>query len=354
MSVLLQRFHYTFLLVTILSVAACGGGGDGQPAGPPPPDPLYVRASGSDTNSGADPANALRSITRAAEIARSNYRIIVGPGTYTGGVTAARAGRAPQALQFIADAAGTQTGDRAASVIIQAASSSPSAGFSLSGMPGGVIDGFTIRGGGDAGIVLKSGSDNFTIQNCIVEDNPGNGIRVQDSRSVLVFNNLVVRSGGDGILIAGTGSGSPDARVYSNTMYGNGNRGLTVGNTQTASPRAFVYNNIIQQNGGDANVKVFTSPRSDLGYTGEYNLVFPPTYIPVTVKSRTDLDLDARFVDPTRSDFHLNLNSPAINQNSALPGLPNATAQILRQRSTTGAALDTGLLDLGYHFIFTR
>ncbi len=349
----------TFATSVLLTISACGGGGGGGSSAAPPPNPLFVRVSGRDTNSGGDPSHALRSISKAAQIAQSGYQIIVGPGTYIDGVNANRVGPMPQALMFIADVDGTQTGDKPGPVVIDATGSAVGAGFSLSDTPGSLIDGFTIGGGGDAGIVIKSGSTDFVIRNCIVANNPGDGIRVQDSSSVLVFNNVVYSNGGMGIGIVGGISGSPDAQVYSNTVFGNGNRGITVGNSKAASPGAMVHNNIVQDNGTGnnpplENIKVFTSPRSDLRYDGDYNLVFPGTYLPGTsVIGMNDINTDAQFVNANADNFHLRPQSPAIDKGGPLAGLPNSEALVLRQRTTTGTNLDTGQLDMGFHFLKT-
>jgi hypothetical protein len=128
-------------------------------------------------------------------------------------------------------------------------------------------------------------------------------------------------------------------------MVGNGARGLVVGNTNAASPNALVHNNIIQGNTGDANIKVFTTPRSDLGYDGNYNLVFPATYLPNSISGGNDFNGDAGFT----ADFHLQTGSPAINKGGPL-NLPNSQTTILRTRTTTGTALDTGVFDMGFHF----
>ena len=331
----------------VFVLGACGGGGGSSSPAPPPPNPLYVRVSGKDTNSGADPANALQTISKAAQLARSGYKIFVGPGTYQEGVTTVAVGVAPQGLQFIADVTGANTGDPPGPVRLDGASSGASAGFNLFRSPGSLIDGFTITRFSDAGIVIKNGSDDFTIQNCMIANNPGSGdgIRVQDSDSVLIFNNLVNSNGGTGIVIAGQISGSKDARVLSNTVVANGARGIVVGNTSAASPRAVVHNNIVQGNSGDANIKVFTNPRSDLGYDGNYNLVFRATYLPSSINGANDFNGDALFT----GDFHLQPNSPAIDRGGPL-NLPNSQTTILRARTTTGTNLDTGVFDLGFHF----
>ena len=83
----------------------CGGGGGNSaaPAGPPPPNPLYVRVNGNDLNSGESPEMALRTISKAAQIARSNYVIRVGTGTYREAVTTSSSGKTPQGLSFVVE-----------------------------------------------------------------------------------------------------------------------------------------------------------------------------------------------------------------------------------------------------------
>ena len=323
------------------------------PTATPPPNPLFVRLSGNDTNTGADPGHALRTISRAAQVALGGDTIVVGPGTYREGVTVGGGG-AVRALLLIADPSGTRTGDAAGRVSIDATGAPEKAGFKMSGSPGTVIDGFVVSGGTDGGIVVKSGSDNATIRNCTVFSNAGDGIRLQDSANVLVFNNLMYGNGGTGIGVVGQISGAPHATVVNNTIAGNGGRGITVGNTQAASPGAFVRNNIVQGNLGDANIKVFTPPpagvpRSDVGYSEDFDLVFPPFFLPPTLAGLHDIGADALFVNSGAGDFHLRLTSPAIDAGDPLSSLP-ALAGLLRLRTTTGAAADSGPLDLGFHY----
>jgi parallel beta-helix repeat protein len=338
-------------------LSACGGGG-GDSTGPPPcaadTRTCYVRVSGSDTNSGADPENALATPLKAAQLARDGYTIIVGPGRYPGGVTTNREGATPQGLHFIADTSGAQTGDQAGAVTLDASvSGSRGAGFNLTRSPGCVIDSFTIVGATDAGIVIKSRSDDLTIQNCTVHNGNGDGIRVQDSASVLVFNNLVYANGGFGIGIVGTGSGSPNARVYSNTIVGNADHGITVGTTDAASPKAAVHNNIIQDNdtrNPQESIKVITDPRSDLGYDGDYNLVFPGTYTPSSLRGGHDLNSPVTFVNRGGGDFHVLAGSSVINAGGALI-VDDTFIQLLRGRTVfAGGSGDTGVLDIGFHY----
>jgi parallel beta-helix repeat protein len=341
--------------LTGLLTACGGGGGSGPPPAPPPPNPLYVRIRGSDTNSGADPANALRTISKAAQIARSGYQIIVGPGTYREGVTTAAVGVAAQGLVFLADTSGQLTSDVAGPVVLDGAGTGESSGFNLFSSVGSMIDGFMVTGYPDAGIVIKSGSHDFRIQNCIVFNNPGDGIRVQDSNNVLVFNNLVYGNTGSGVAIVGPTAGSAAAHVVNNTIVGNHFRGLTVGTSTRASPNAFVRNNIIQNSGQDFSIKVFTPPpasvpRSDVGYNADFNLVFPGTYLPSNVAGNHDIPRDAQFANAAAGDFHLRGSSPGINAGDSLNSMLELQT-FLRGRTTTGGTdCDKSALDLGYHY----
>lgn len=318
----------------------------------PPPITLLVRTSGDDGNDGSDPASALRTISRAARLARSGYRILVGPGTYTESVVTPTSGGAPQALQFVAHPSGTLTGDPPGEVIIDATGTAGAAGFKLTRSSGSVIDGFTITGAVDGAIIVRDSSDNVTVRNCVVSDNPGSGIRVQDSAEVVLFNNLISNSGGQGIALVGQISGAPDARIFNNTIVGNNDRGITIGTTTAASPRALLRNNLVQDNGLRTNpplqnIKVFTNPSSDAGFNADFNLVFPPSYLPTTIAGRHDVGTDAAFVFEGGSDYHLRQNSPAIDAGDALPP---ALETLLMTRTTTGANADSGTLDLGFHF----
>lgn len=337
------------LLVSAVVLVGCGGGGGNSAPPASVPNPLYVRAQGGkDTNSGADAGNALASITKAAQLAGSNYTIFVGPGTYGGGITTARTGAVPQGVQFLADPTGARTTDAPGEVIIDGKGKVQ--GFNLSNSPGTVIDGFHITNTVDAGIVIKSGSDNLQIKNNVLHDSAGDGIRVQDSSNVVVFDNLLYGNNGVGISIVGQGGGSPNATVLNNTVYNSGGRGLLFGTTSAASPNAFVRNNVVSGNGGDASIKTVTNPRSDLGYDGDFNLVVPPKYIPTNIAGIHDLSVDPQFVDPAHGDFHLETSSPAVDVGDSVNNL-RPLRDILHSRSTASDGhCDGGALDLGYHY----
>jgi parallel beta-helix repeat protein len=321
------------------------------PTPTPVPIRLFVRAGGNDDNHGGDPANALRTITTAAKLAQSGYEIVVGPGTYVEGVTTASGGRAPQRLRFLADVSGSATGDAAGPVIVDATGSATGDGFKLSNSSGSGIDGFTITGGADAGIAIKSSTNDFTIRNCIIFNNPGAGIRVQDSEGITVFNNLIYGNGVQGLALVGSITGAPLARVFSNTMVSNGDRGITAGSTNAPSDHALIRNNILQDNGMRTtpaleNIKVFVD--SEPGYDEDFDLIFPFSYLPTRLAGQHDVFDDATFVFSSGADYHLRPGSPAIDAGT---GLPLDLETILRGRTTTGNGVDTGVLDAGFHFL---
>ncbi len=336
-----------FLGAAVL-LTACGGGG-GSSAAPAPPNPLFVSdAAGTDTNLG-DQAHPLKSVLKAAQLALDGYKIIVAPGTYPGDITTAAVGKPPQGVQFLADTTGAQTGSPAGPVVVDG--TGLEAGFKLVNSDGTLIDGFTVVGstGGNFGILIKSGSDNFLVRNCIVHDNGDDGIHVQDSSNVLIFNNLIYNNSGDGIAMVGSASGSPKGHVINNTIVSNAGHGITFGSSTKASPDGFVRNNIVVNNdtavsvvGNRINMKVFTAShaRSDVGYNEDFDLVFPfafDTGSP-TIKGSNDINGDARFTNVGQNDFHLLDTSPAINAGD--PGLDATLAGQLAMRTTTGVALD--------------
>jgi parallel beta-helix repeat protein len=365
----------------IFAFGACGGGGGQGGSGSLPPNPLFVSAQrGSDSNLG-DHDHPLRTISDAARLALDHYTIYVGPGTYVEpqGVTTNRTGVVPQGVAFIADPSGILTGDSVARPVLLDVSAGAGAGFNLSSTAGctsptdlscGIIDGFEIKGAHDAGIVIKSGSNGFIIQNCVIHDGAGDGIRVQDSANVVVFNNLAYNTGGDGISIAGKVAGSRNATVVNNTVFGAQSYGFAIGTTDAASTGAFVHNNILQHNGLlpqiDGNIKVTSTQtaRSEVGYSGDFNLVFDPTtYIePTGLQHPDDVNQEARFIN-AGADFHLLGSSPAIDAGGSLSTVKTIiviglgaqrqsvqVSQILSTRTTGAGVADTNARDLGYHY----
>ncbi len=347
-----------WLFVALLFFAGCGGGDDsnqctsrGDAGGPGPCASVertcYVSPSGNDTNDGsaADAQHAFRTIDHALEVVQSNYTVRVAPGTYRGGINTDREGQcAPEGLALIADSSRN-------AVVIDATGAAGLAGIRLSNGDDSIVDGFTVINSPGSGILIKSQSDRLQIRNNIIRGNGSDGIRVQDSSDVLVFNNLVYGNNGIGIALVGT-EGSPRGRVINNTATLNAGRGLEIGRSTGASPGAFVRNNIFQENGGAENLKVFDN--SLTGYSGNFNLVFPATYLPRAIAGANDVQVDARFSSPAAGaaseGFRLRASSPAIDRGESNLG-STALVQALTSRSTTVTGVADAIpLDIGYHF----
>src|SRR5262249_44338556 len=114
------------------------------------------------------------------------------------------------------------------------------------------IDGFTLtgaRGNNGAGVIIRSSSHNAIVRNCEIVGNQ-DGVRVQDSDDVLLFNNLIRDGLNRGIFIgaSGSGLGSQRAKVINNTLVNNGKSGVFVGSSNVASQDTTIMNNIIQDN----------------------------------------------------------------------------------------------------------
>ncbi len=195
----------------------------------------YVRSGGSDVNDGLSPAAAFATIGRGAhQLVNGGDRVIVGPGTYReGNITPRRGGLAGAPVEFVADSAGTFTGDPAGEVRVvpQADDETQTTGFILFGRRHVVIDGFTIVGARDAGIQVRpssrtaSDSANITLRNNLLLDG-GKGLSVEASGDVVVERNLARGNSGNGLTIVG-GADTTRIRVIGNTLQSNLN-GLRV------------------------------------------------------------------------------------------------------------------------------
>ena len=315
---------------------------------------LYVRTSGSDASDGSAPALALRTITHAAALAKPGDRIVVGAGTYAEGVIAPAAfGR----ISFIADCRGTETGD-AGDVILDANGFADA--FEFNHNLAMKVDGFVIYGG-VIGLYVKSQSDQAVISNNIISDNTGRGVYIQDSKNVIVFNNLVYNNGSDGVLVTGNVSGSPGAQVINNTIYGNAGRGIFFSGTTIGSPGGLVMNNITQAN-GVAGLEVNATSRSDYLSAGN---VIADRLASGTALDITDSRNDPGFTNPAGpdqilgglgyadDDFHLDQTSAGQAVTSAAVNVGADLARRFRlERASTRSdgRPDVGFVDAGYHY----
>jgi hypothetical protein len=314
---------------------------------------LYVSAAtGSDSHAGTSSA-PLRTIQRAASLAKPGTTIHVGPGTYTETITSSVSGTASARIRFISDYKWK--------AILKPASSA----YTMWTVRGGYtdIDGFQLDGTGGnsvrAGIYLSGG--NSSVQNSWVHhvaqssgcDNRGGaGLVADQSRGTAYGNydfigNVVHHVGGgcgyiQGIYHSSSGKiinnvvyatsqginmGHDDHNilVINNTLFGNSGYGVYFGGCKEAYNNGCptrgikINNNIIYANGGGIQGPIASE---DVGNDVRNNLVYG---------NRTNFDLaspssstrtgiisaDPRFVYYLANgggNYHLKSTSPAIGK----------------------------------------
>lgn len=323
---------------------------------PGPPVILFVRQSGNDENAGTAPDQALRTIGAALKRFSPGSTIHVGPGLYQERLIVTNvAATAALPARILADRTGAQTGDRPGDVILDGGGNLVAA--VLTSSPFVTIDGFVIRGVAptDAatavGIRVRGGSDHVEIRNCLIANaQPADGIRVDSSSDVLVFNNLIF-SADRGLLVTGA---SNRTQLINNTVALSARAALSLRASGGSEPSGTdVLNNVFQENGTGAAIDASGGRQ---GYSGDYNLVFQPeaaeqstAYNPPTVRGEHDVNVDARFVNIGVGDLHLETDSPAVDAGTGR--IDDALKQELEERSTDpDGARDRSPLDLGYHY----
>lgn len=372
----LSRKAFLTLLVSCLitiGLQACGGGGgeqspkNTQPAqintpirpapsatrtwpGPsntptrPGPSDTPTRPGPSDTPTPSpEPTVQLEFIVRggasiaaAARRAPAGATIIVSPGTYTPVVLGP--GDLQGSITLFADATGQFTDSLPAAVVIDARGQL--AAISLTDQQFDVtIDGFTVRGGTKAGVLVVR-SPGAVVANCTATRNRGDGVRLERSDGSFVFDNLMWDNSGAGIRVRNT----IDAFVINNTVYGSLNGGISVvGSTNTV-----VENNVFNKN-VPAGLIVDTA---SVGYAGDFNLN-TDGYGEGTPAGAHDVSggfADPQFIFPSGGDFHLTPTSPAIDAGNF--DTDADVALVLSERTTqTDGRLDTEPVDLGFHYL---
>lgn len=350
----------------------------------PPSQRLYVRNSGDDTRDGLTPDSALRTIQQAVNNAIPGTEIIVGPGTYTGTVSISGNGSADLPILLRGDSDGSASGDPSGEVVVTSAGG---VGVFVDGAQHWTVEGLTITGSA-IGIHVRREARSTRVQHNEVYGNTDDGIRIQDTADVTVFNNLIYCNGRRGVLVAGSSSGSTGTALVQNTIVANADRGVFIGTSSVPSVGTWMRNNLIQDNCGNGIQVVDSSLQ---GYDAQYNLVAPPTYVGATVHP-TDTAFDAvtggaamrpaNFVtrafceavcatpgrDPNTApteptverhseDFRLAQTiagqppPDSVGVDAGDPALPSEFAVPLRRRTTaTNDEPDGGRLDIGYHF----
>ena len=313
---------------------------------------LYVSTAGKDTNAGT-PSAPLRTIQRAASLARPGYTVHVAPGTYAETVISTVNGTSSARIRFVSD---TKYG-----AILRPVGSA----YTMWTAKGGYtdIDGFQINGGGSTstrvGIYMNGG--NSSVKNSWVHDvatasgcdnRGGGGIVADQGRGSAYSNydiigNRVNNVGGgcgwiQGIyhsssgkimnnIVNGTSQGinmghdDHNILVMNNTLFANAGYGVYFGGCKEAYNNGCptrgiqIHNNIIYANGGGIQGPVASE---DVGNSVANNLVYA---------NRTNFDLaspsgatrtgiisaDPQFVSYIGTgggNYHLKTTSPAVNK----------------------------------------
>jgi parallel beta-helix repeat protein len=371
---LLKRFSVTVLPAYVLALAlqACGGGGNGGSGQPTTPEtgstPPITQATSTATTAaaatptpppaatpttplpgetpGQTPGQGGGSILDALKNAAPGSTVLVTPGTYPALVV--QAGDLQGPVTLLADVA-------------------TAAAISITGVTGLTIDGITVQGGTEEGILVLN-SPNTVVRNCVTRNNRGDGVFVQSSDGSVVFDNLAYQNTKAGIRVYS----SNNISVFNNTVSGNSGAGIFIGTASAPSTGVVVENNIFNGNLGNG-IEVDTG----IIYTGDYNLN-TDGYAPEAPVGSHDIDADPAFLSPALGEFQLlpqlddcTGGSPAVNAGN--PSTPTDLVAILEQRTTredgrpdcVGAHccttlsadptpqpvdLQPGQVDLGYHY----
>lgn len=211
------------------------------------------------------------------------------------------------------------------------------------------IDGFEIIGGNVA-VIRAIDSVDVIVENNLLYLSGGNGLRFETCAGVLVFDNLIVENQAAGIAALGQNT----IEIINNTIYGNGGDGVMVRRLQVPgdnipSAFAFLQNNIIDGNTGNG---VFIDQFSDTGNELRYN-INNNGYRGVSAGYR-DLTANPLFIAPSRRNFRMQVatgsgGSPAFDRGD--PSTEEFFLSTLETRTTRpDSFLDNRPPDLGYHY----
>jgi hypothetical protein len=314
---------------------------------------LYVSTAGLDTNAGTSSSAPLRTIQRAANLAKPGDTVHVAPGKYAEAVTSSVNGTATARIRFVSDV-------KYGAILVPVTGA-----YMMWSVRGGYtdIDGFQVDGTGSTSVRIGIGMNggNSSVRNSWIHhvatnsgcDNRGGGGIVADQGrgktyvNYDVINNKVHNVGGGCGYIQGIyhsssgkiinnivyatsqginmGHDDHDLLVINNTVFGNSGYGVRFGGCQEAynngcpTRNIRINNNIIYANSGGIQGPIASE---DVGNNVANNLVYA---------NRTNFDLaspssatktgivsaDPQFVQYLAGgggDYHLKTTSPGINK----------------------------------------
>ncbi len=318
----------------------------------------YVATSGNDNHSGSE-AEPLRTIQKAASLARAGDTILVRGGVYSEPVVLRFSGQKGKPIVLK-----NCPGERPVIQPGELGEQPPGHGLLLQAQEGYqkpigwiTIKGFEIRYGWD-GVKFYNAHD-IVIRNCHIRENwnqgiLGNGNRVLIDRNIIAGNGMNKDAGQNlvhGIYATGTAFTITNNLIHSNTAYGiqvaaydynkdsmagpeyaeaknwlignntiafNKNRaGIVI--WQDGVENCVVQNNILYKNGGVNGILFYSQQRRR--HLVRSNIFYPPGENLVATEDNAyeainNQQTDPRFVNADSFDFHLKTGSPAIDAGS--------------------------------------
>lgn len=304
--------------------------------------PLFVRATGSDSNDGSTPESALASIARALELGGPTAFVVVGPGHYReSGLRMGGDLERRQVAVLIGDAGGVLTDDAAGQVIVDA-----DGGDGPVIVGPALVDGLQLRGGRGPGLHILPKAREVAARNLTICGNAGDAVYSAHA-GLDLLNNLLCANGGAAVRLS-LRRAAGYTRVINNTLVHNGG-GLFLKDTTGQPTRARIFNNLIAENSANG-----MSLRRHSGGMPARNNLNVDGYGPGTVAAPGDVSLPPDFVGgsrsvvscPTADEYRVAAHSAALDA-----GVGAAWALGLGHRSVRADdAPDVGTVDLGYHY----
>jgi parallel beta-helix repeat protein len=306
---------------------------------------VFVRTTGSDSNSGSAPGAAFATIRKAIAAVSGNGVVVVGSGRYTeSGLRFGGTDGVDGLPVVLGDQSGELTGDAPGPAVLDAGGR---AGPLVTGPT--LIDGVQFTGARGPGLRVLRRARGVTIRNSTICGNSGDGL-VTRGDSVNVTNNLVCSNGSVGINVELRRTRGA-TQLLNNTVAANRAQGIVVWELNNGVSHALVFNNITSGNG--AAGLTLRALRGGAPFAGSnlntdgYGRGTRPAADDVTVSPQ--FAGDAPRTGMTCRDlpaFRLSPTSPAIDA-----GRGTAMEIGLGNRGVTSAtAPDTGPVDLGYHY----
>lgn len=347
----------------------------------------YVATGGNDNHPGSE-SEPLRSVQKAADLARAGDRILLRGGVFSEPVVLRFAGEQGKPIllkNFPGEHPVIQPGEPG--------KQPPGHGILLQAREGYqkpigwiIIEGLEIRYGHD-GVKFYNAHD-VVVRNCHIHDNWNQGILGNGNR-VFIERNIIARNGLDtkgraslkhGIYATGTAFTIRNNLIYSNPAYGiqvaaydykeasmagpefaEAKNWVIANNTlafnrvssgivlwQDGVENARIQNNIFYKNGGPNGIVFYT--QKGRRHLIQKNIFFPPgnNLASTEAEAFQDIDnqqIDPGFVDPESFDFHLKPGSPAIDAGVDLRAR-GVTTDFEGNARPQGKAFDIGAYEL--------